>query len=137
MASNTPPVRVSECVDFGGSLTVDLSQHPKNVSNITLMTFNCSTGNFSSFAAIGVTSNDFCGPELQYLPNALVLTLSDDDCNNKKEGSSPSLWIYSSVAIVIPAAIVVGLVRHFTNPKKSVEARVEELVAGSQYNRFQ
>ena len=46
-ASNTPAVRVSGCVKFGGLITVDTSQLPKGVSNITLMVFNCSTATFS------------------------------------------------------------------------------------------
>ena len=71
MESDTPLVKVSGCVTFGGSISIAIPQNP-NISIITLMTFNSSTGRFDHVDIDGV---QFCSARLEYLPQALVLDL--------------------------------------------------------------
>ena len=101
MASDTPLVRVSGCVSFGGSITVDVSLLPKNISSITLMTFNCSTGSFD-LSEIGGQS---CSSGIHYLEKSLVLDLkTSDNCNRD---SIPFLWVlWIFIGLVILSVVV-------------------------------
>ena len=112
MAPNTPPIRVSGSVNFGGSVTIDVSLHPKNVSKITLMTFNNSTGKFTQLDGI---ENQIC-PQLQlnYYAQALVIDLNFDDC----EGHSiPYLWVLG-IALGLVVVIVVVAFLMLRNKKQ-------------------
>ena len=102
MTSDTPLVRVSGCVKFGGSITVDVSHLPKNISNITLMTFNCSIG---SFDLVRIDSQA-CLSGLHYLAKSLVLDLkNNDDC---QRDSIPFLWVlWIFIGLVIFLVVVV------------------------------
>ena len=110
--SNMPLVRVSGCVAFGGSITVDVTLLPKNISNITLMTFNCSTGNFNF-----ISSN--CSHQLEYLAHSLVLNL---DINNCQKGDLPKsyFWILW-IVIGLTAIVIVILAIYITKTRKNLE----------------
>ena len=105
VTSDTPLVRVSGCVKFGGSITVDFSHLPKNISEITLMTFNCSIG---SFDLVGVDSQ-VCSAGLHYLENSLVLDFksNSDDCQQDSIPFLWVLWIFIGLVIFTVVAIFV------------------------------
>ena len=107
-------MRASGCVNFGGSVTVDVSLLPKNDSSITLMTFNCSTG---SFTLLG-NDNPPCSQQLHYLPHALVFELqSFDACRG--EDSIPYIWVlYIFIALFVVGIGVVVLFLILRNNKK-------------------
>ena len=94
-------------MNFGGSITVDVSLLPKDASNITLMTFNCSAGNFT---LVGGINNLFCTQqELHYFRRALVLDLIFDGCHREGGDSIPTyLWISLGVGLFV--VIVIGMV---------------------------
>ena len=94
-------------MNFGGSITIDLSRLPSHVSNITLMTFNCSIGKFSN---IGIDGK-FCSQGLKYHEHALVLDLMDDDC--KSGDSIPFLWVLWIFIGLVAAAVVITIVIKF------------------------
>ena len=119
VVSNTPIVRVSGNVNFGGSITVDTSLLPKGLSNITLMVFNSSTGRFSQL------DNQFCSQQLDYLPHALVLDL-DVHCLGNGDSNVPYLWILLIFVIVVVVAIIIGVIIHFIVKKKDLESRIDD-----------
>ena len=89
-------------MNFGGSITVDLSHQPKHISNITLMTFNCSTGKFSN---IGIDDN-FCSEGLTYHEHALVVDLTIDDCQSNGD-SIPFLWVlWIFIGLVVVVVVI-------------------------------
>ena len=126
VTSNTSAVQVIGCVNFGGSISVDASL-PKSLSNITLMVFNCSTGNFSNLYID--TDDQFCSHTLNYLSHALVLVM-DVDCQRSDDSTVHYLWILQiSAMVVVPiVAIVIGIVIYlFVKPKKSLESKIDDL----------
>ena len=101
MVSDEPLVRVSGCVNFGGSIKVDVSPNlPTNVSTITLMTFNCSIGRFDHVDI----DNRFCS--LDYLEHSLVIDLHY--C--QKGDSIPHLWVLWIFIVLVILTVVVMLV---------------------------
>ena len=102
VTSDTPLVKVSGCVNFGGSITVNASHLPTNISSITLMTFNCSIGRFD-FVDIGSQS---CSPSLQYFEKSLVLNLKD--C--QKENPIPLIWVlWLFIGLILFAIVVITI----------------------------
>ena len=120
--SDTPLVKVSGCVNFGGSISVDISKLPKNISTITLMTFNCSTGKFDH-----VDIESLCSSGLHYLENSLVLDLKNDDCQNGD--SIPFLWVLWIFIGLIGITIIVIVVYSILKSRK--EKRVDVMISVS------
>ena len=125
-SNNTPVVRVSGCANFGGSITVDAdtSLFRNGLSNITLMEFNCSTGQFSKLAL----NSQFCSQNLKYLSHSLVLDVSVDCHGN--ESTVSYIWILLTLLIVLVVAIIIGLVIHFfVKPKKNVDSTIDDMAS--------
>ena len=123
MTPSTQPVQVSGCVNFGGSLTVDTSLLPKYDANITLTTFNCSTGKFSHIDEI---DSQYCSKTLNYHAHALVLDLHFEDCS--KEGYIPLVWVLSislGLVVVIVIGIVAFIIRRKYSKKEAKEVSFE------------
>ena len=120
MESDKALVKVSGCVTFGGSITVafNVLHSPNNISTISLMTFNCSTGRFDH---VGIDTVQSCSTGLDYLAHALVINLrNNDDC--QKEDSIPFLWvlwIFIGLVVLAVAVMVVGFIVKTKNTKKS------------------
>ena len=103
--SDTPLVRVSGFVKFGGSITVDASHLPKNISNTTLMTFNSSIGRFDPVRI----DSQLCSPGVHYLANSLVLDfkINNDDCQKDPISFLWVLWVSIGLFILTVAVILV------------------------------
>ena len=113
VTSNTPLVRVTGCVKFGGTITVDTSHLPKNISNITLMTFNCSTGIFDNVEGDAT--------DLHYVENSLVLKLKYDDDQQQVGGDSYFSTMFTVVWVILSlviAAIIVLAVCFIVKARK-------------------
>ena len=115
VTSKTIPIQVSGCVNFGGSVTIDVSRLPKNITNITLLTFNCSTGNFG----LVEIDSESCSHRLDYQANALILELKFDDC--QREGDSIPylwvLWIFIGLVVAIVVVVVVSFIVKSSNTR--------------------
>ena len=93
---------MSGCVTFGGSISVDVSRLPKNVTSITLMTFNCSRGSFDNVDIEGSTG-------LRYLDNSLVVDLPNN-INNNNNGESQNAMAFLWVLWVVVGLLAVGFI---------------------------
>ena len=115
MASDTLPVRVSGCVNFGGTVKVNVQQQPKTNTAFTLMTFNCSTGK----ATLDGIDNRSCVKQgLAYNVHSLVFDVNFDDCTRD---SVPFAWLWWSLLglfIVIVIGVVVLCLWRYKNLKK-------------------
>ena len=119
VTSDTPIVRVSGCVMFGGSITVAINV--PHSPNITLMTFNCSTGSFHLVDIDG----QFCSPRLVYLKNSLVLDLNNgNEC--QKGDSIPFLWVlWIFIGLIIISVVVAIFFIVKSRKRKRLEAKIE------------
>ena len=123
---STPPVQVSGCVNFGGSVTVDISRLPRNDSNITLMTFNCSTGYFS----MNVIDSQSCSQgNWHYNRQSLVLDVNFDACQRGGD-TSPIPWsLIIGIILTLAVVIVFGAAVFFVFKKKKGK-RYTQMVEG-------